>query len=166
MKIELTTAQEKHAVRLFVEGNSRSEVVTVLIETDPDINSQATDAGDTAAFRKALSDKLRSCDPNCTHFSRRKHMDYFKEHKAALTHAISNQYQSLVLKSPDWLRADVSHIDSDIDALSAKLESPDLDISDYIRIIKARDALRKRKTSAQDKLLERLERIHQQTIAF
>lgn len=158
MKIKLTDKQEMRAIGFFVAGHSRSEVVTLLIETDPAITKQAEASEDTAAFRKALSDKLRGCDPNSGRFAF-KHERHFEFWINQRVDNLTLQYAIERADSVDLLRDQIKRLDEDIEALSEKIET-ETDTATYLKLIKARDALRKRRVEAHDKLLERLERLY------
>lgn len=168
--IDLTKDQEKRAVQLFAQGFSRSEVVSELIDNDSEISDQLKASQDEPKFRKELSDKLMSCDPTSTRFAVTKHKDHYDTHKAALSKALSNTYQGLVVKSVKWLEKSIARIDDKIESLEHNLgnalETFPVGSSEYVSMMNALSSLEKRKLELQDKYLERLERIHQQTIAF
>lgn len=158
MKISLTEKQEMRAIELFVAGHSRSEVVTLLIETDSAITKQSEASGDTAAFRKALSDKLRGCDPTSGRFAF-KHARHFEFCVNYRVDNLTLQYDIERADSVDLLRDQLKGLDEDIETLSGKIETR-TDTDTYLKLIKARDALRKRRVEAHDKLIERLERLY------
>lgn len=168
--IELTTDQQKHAVQLFAQGYSRSEVVSHFIDNDTEVIKQLEKSQDEGSFRKVLSDKLTTCDPSSVRFAITKHKDYYNDQKDALTKALSNTYQNLVIKSVKWLQQSIDKIDDRIaeieHTLSTAMETTPVGASEFISMQNMLNNLEKRKVEMQDKLLERLERIHQRTIAF
>jgi flagellar biosynthesis chaperone FliJ len=168
--IALTPEQEKHAVELFAQGNKRSEVVAILLDTDTDIIKQFAASADEAQFRKQLSDKLQSCDPNSTRFAMTKHQAYYEAHRAALQKAISNHYENMVIKSVNGLENQIAVYDERIEELkhhlSHSVQAVPVGASEYIRMQKLLVTIEKRRVELQDKYLESLKRIHQKTIAF
>lgn len=165
--IELTTEQEKRAVELFAQGLNRSEVVNNFIDTYPELEEKAEDA---KQLRKDLSDKLRSCDPSSTRFAIAKHKSHYETHLTAMKKAISNAYQNLVIKSIMSIEKSIADIETrmqDIQHnLDAAMETTPVGSAEYISMMNAMMNLDKRRMELEDKKLERMERIHQQTIEF
>ena len=168
MSVEITLEQQKQAVELFAQGYSRSEVVTILIDDDETIRAQLNEMKDDPKFRQQLADRLRSCDPSSKYFAITKHKDYYEDQKRALKDALSERYQNLVVKSVEWITKSIEAIDAELidmrHSLKSALETTPVGASEYIAVQNAVLALEKRKIELQDKLLERLERIHQQTM--
>lgn len=168
--IKLSTDQEKTAVELFAQGYRRSEVVSHFIDHDPDVMKQLKESPSESKFRKDLSDKLITCDPNSTRFAMTKHGDHYKSHKAALEKAISNHYQNLVIKSVQWLQKSIDKTQERIEEVTHLLESAKettpVGASEYASIHNLLTSLEKVQSENQNRLLERMERIHQKTIAL
>lgn len=169
LDLKLTPGQQKSAVELFAQGFSRSEVALHLIEQEANI-SDAIQVHGEDKVREHLREKLRSCDPSSTRFAVSKHKRHYDEHIYAMQKACSNVYESLVLKSTRQIEqalASVQEKGEEIDHhLDSALETAPIGASEYISMMTLRMSVKKRELELQDKLLERLERIHQRTIKF
>ena len=168
--IELTTDQEKHAVTLFAQGYSRSEVVSDMIDNDEEIREQLKLSGDESEFRKKLSDKLMSCDPGSTRFAITKHKEHYESHRKALSKSLSNTYENMIIRSVENIRKSIEETREMIQDIKHNLENAletiPVGASEYMSMANTHMNLKKREMELEDKLLERLERIHQKTIEF
>lgn len=105
--MEFTDEQMLVAVELFAEGKKRSEVVGLLIDSDPELYTQnETDS----TLRKRLSDTLRTADPTSSRFSKTKYQAHFEACRKAYMGALVARYDEMQEQGRQFLQIELERI--------------------------------------------------------
>ena len=169
LKNVLTEDQMKAAVEMFATGMNRQEIVAHFI--DNDVQIQGTLEGlPEEEVREAIAEKLRSADPSSSRFAVTKYKQHFENHREALKEVIGNQYEIAITRSIQAMTGEINILTeqlTDLDhMLSIASETTPIGTSEYLATLNARNTAAKRISDLQDKLLERLERVQNQTAPF
>lgn len=164
--LKLTTEEEKKCVELFAQGYSRSEVASYLIENSEGVEDIVFEHGEENV-RKHLRFKLRLLDPSDMKFAVTKHGEHYKTHLTALKEAISEHYEKALINSMNMLSNYINDLDDRADELrrmlDASMEVTPVGAGEHISTQNALLNIEKRKLEVHSMLIERFERIHQQT---
>lgn len=152
----LSDAQLKEAVTLFAQGNSRSHVVSHLIDTDEKLRElEATDPH----LRKKLSDCLRTADPTSTQFAVKKYQAIYSLHKNAMRDALQHRYERLALQVVSFVENELKTLKAHTETLdhllhNANIQAPET-IGEYLSVLNTRNTVNKRCLDIQLQLLEK-----------
>ena len=160
----LSEEQLLEAVTLFAQGKSRQEVAVHFIDTDERL-SDLNFEDDT--LKERLADLLRAADPTSSKFAKTKYSQHYSQHRQAVVSALVNRYEQVITLSVDLLQAELASLTEHEEALNHMLESArestPIGTSEYLATLNARSSVRKQKIEITDKLLERLERLKNQS---
>ncbi len=167
----LTEDQMKEAVELFATGMSRQEIVAYFIDNDTDERTQGfIEANGEAEIRESIAQRLRYADPTSNKFAVTKYKEHFTTHREAVKEAIANQYEVALTRSIQSMSKDIEGLAEQLKELDHMLgaarENNPVGTSEYLATLNARNSVTKRISELQDKLLERLERVKNQSNPF
>lgn len=165
----LTEDQMKEAVEMFATGMNRQEIVAHFIDNDVRIQG-LLEGRPEEEVREAIAEKLRSADPSSNRFAVTKYKQHFENHREALKEVIGNQYQIALTRSIQAMTGEIDILTEQLHELdhmlSAASETNPIGTSEYLATLNARNTAAKRIGDLQDKLLERLERVKNQSDPF
>ena len=117
--IHLSPDQIEYAISLFARGFRRGDVVTILIEEFPELDTQSR-TDDT--FRKRLSDRLRNCDPSSAVFAKSRFKTLYDLHREHVRETLGNTYSQMDTLLKETLRERVKAQIARLEKIDAKIE--------------------------------------------
>ena len=161
---KFTDAEVEEMLTMFLTGHERIDVVDYLLKNNDKIKEASGDY-DAKEFRKMLSDHLRSLDPSSNKYASGKyHIEYdnaLRKHKRW----ISRKYDAVVLKNVDDFETELNIAAAEIAAVEKRIEAAET-TTEFVQLTSLCNKLKKDSRELHDKYLERLERIHQQTLVM
>ena len=117
--IHLSPDEIEYAISLFARGFRRGDVVTILIEDFPELDTQSR-TDDT--FRKRLSDRLRTCDPSSAVFAKSRFKTLYDLHQEHVRETLGNTYSRIDTLLKETLQKRVEAQIARLEKIDAKIE--------------------------------------------
>ena len=117
--IQLSPDEIEYAISLFARGFQRGDVITILIEEFPELDTQSR-TDDT--FRKRLSDRLRTCDPSSAVFAENRFKTLYDLHREYVRETLGNTYSRIDTLLKETLQKRVEAQIARLEKIDAKIE--------------------------------------------